>query len=108
MAAWFTGIYEKGDKYCIGHCPEVPGANGQGETMEECRESLEEAIRLILQDRLEGVLPSPHPSAAGKQALPPEQHNAPAGSHTEAGGAIAPAESATGGCRPTHRTGTRG
>lgn len=56
MLAHFTGIYEKGEKYYIGYCPEVPGANGQGETIEECRESLKEAIKLILQDRLEDAL----------------------------------------------------
>jgi len=54
--AHFTGIYEKDGKFYIGYCPEVPGANGQGETMEECRESLKEAIKLILQDRLEDAL----------------------------------------------------
>ncbi|MBI5125536.1 MAG: type II toxin-antitoxin system HicB family antitoxin [Planctomycetes bacterium] len=53
MSVHFTAIYEKGEKYYIGYCPEVPGANGQGETIEECRESLKEAIKLILQDRLE-------------------------------------------------------
>lgn len=56
MLAHFTAIYEKGKKYYIGYCPEVPGANGQGETIEECRESLKEAIKLILQDRLEDAL----------------------------------------------------
>jgi predicted RNase H-like HicB family nuclease len=56
VSARFTAIYEKGDKYYIGYCPEVPGANGQGETVEECRESLKEAIKLILQDRLEDAL----------------------------------------------------
>jgi len=56
MLAHFTGIYEKDGKFYIGYCPEVPGANGQGETMEECRESLKEAIKLILQDRLEDAL----------------------------------------------------
>jgi predicted RNase H-like HicB family nuclease len=54
----FTAIYEKGEKYIIGYCPEVPGANGQGKTMDECRESLKEAIRLILQDRLDEALKS--------------------------------------------------
>ena len=44
-------IITKGKKYYIGSCPEVPGANGQGETIKECRESLKEAIKLILQDR---------------------------------------------------------
>ena len=52
MSTQFTAIYEKGDKYYIGYCPEVPGANGQGETLAECRESLKEAIKLILEDRL--------------------------------------------------------
>lgn len=56
MWAQFTAIYEKGEKYWIGYCPEVPGANGQGETIEKCREDLKEAIKLILQDRLEDAL----------------------------------------------------
>ncbi|MCD6238801.1 MAG: type II toxin-antitoxin system HicB family antitoxin [Thermotogae bacterium] len=56
MSSHFTAIYEKGEKYYIGYCPEIPGANGQGETIEECRESLKEAIKLILQDRLEDTL----------------------------------------------------
>jgi predicted RNase H-like HicB family nuclease len=33
-------------------CPEVPGANGQGETIDEAKESLKGAIILILEDRL--------------------------------------------------------
>jgi len=36
-------------------CPEVPGANGQGETVEEAKESLSDAIALIFADRLEDV-----------------------------------------------------
>ncbi|MCK9271829.1 MAG: type II toxin-antitoxin system HicB family antitoxin [Bacteroidales bacterium] len=35
-------------------CPEVPGANGQGETIEEAKENLKEAVELILEDRREG------------------------------------------------------
>ena len=58
MSAHFSAFYEKDGKYYIGYCPEVPGANGQGETMEECRESLTEAIKLILQYRLEEALRS--------------------------------------------------
>ena len=38
------------------YCPEIPGANGQGETVEECRQNLREAIALILQDRREDGL----------------------------------------------------
>jgi predicted RNase H-like HicB family nuclease len=36
-----------------GLCPEVPGANGQGETIEEVKKSLKEAVNLIMEDRLE-------------------------------------------------------
>ena len=53
MIGRFSAVYEKGEKYWIGYCPKVPGANGQGESLEECRESLKEAVKLILEDRLE-------------------------------------------------------
>lgn len=33
----------------------MPGANGEGETVEEATASLREAIRLALEDRLEDV-----------------------------------------------------
>lgn len=56
MVARFTAIYEKGEKYYIGYCGEVPEANGQGETIEECRESLKESIKLVILDRLEDTL----------------------------------------------------
>ena len=57
MFANLTAVYERGEKYYIGYCPEVPGANGQGRTLEECRESLIEAVRLILQGRLVDTIP---------------------------------------------------
>jgi predicted RNase H-like HicB family nuclease len=28
VMAEFTAIFEKGEEYFIGYCPEVPGANG--------------------------------------------------------------------------------
>ena len=37
-------------------CPEVPGANGQGETVEETKRNLVEAIELILEDRMSDIL----------------------------------------------------
>ncbi|MGL4399628.1 MAG: type II toxin-antitoxin system HicB family antitoxin [Luteolibacter sp.] len=37
-------------------CPEVPGANGQGETIEETRQSLKEAIELLMEDRTADIL----------------------------------------------------
>lgn len=49
----FTVVLEKGEKFWIAYCPEIPGANGQGETKEETVEDLKQAILLILQDRRE-------------------------------------------------------
>ena len=47
-----TPVAFKHDWY-IAYCPEVPGANGQGRTIEECKASLADAISLILEDRRE-------------------------------------------------------
>jgi predicted RNase H-like HicB family nuclease len=52
----FTAIYEQDDDWYIAYCPEIPGANGQGRTIDECRTSLAEAIGLILEDRREDAL----------------------------------------------------
>jgi predicted RNase H-like HicB family nuclease len=49
----FTAIFEREGEWFVGFCPEIPGANGQGKTMEECRENLAQAIRLISEDRRE-------------------------------------------------------
>jgi predicted RNase H-like HicB family nuclease len=51
----FTGVFEKGEKYYIGYCMEMPEANGQGETLEECKKNLIEAIKLVLEDKKEAV-----------------------------------------------------
>ena len=47
----FTAIIERDGEWFVGWSPEIPGANGQGRTVEECRESLRSAIQLILEDR---------------------------------------------------------
>jgi predicted RNase H-like HicB family nuclease len=52
----FTAIIEQDDDWFIAFCPEIPGANGQGRTREEARNSLGEAITLILEDRREDAL----------------------------------------------------
>ena len=54
----FTAIIERDGDWYIAYCPEVPGANGQGKTIQECRENLAEAIALILSDRREDALRS--------------------------------------------------
>jgi len=53
----FTAIIEpapEGGYWAI--CPEVPGANGQGETIKEAKDNLREAIELILEDRRKDIL----------------------------------------------------
>ena len=45
-----TAIYEEAEEGgYIGHLAEIPGANTQGETMEEVRENLLEAMQMILE-----------------------------------------------------------
>jgi predicted RNase H-like HicB family nuclease len=56
MSNTYTAIFERDDDWIIAYCPEIPGANGQGRTKSEARESLAAAIALILQDRREDVL----------------------------------------------------
>ena len=59
----FTMVIEQDGEWFIGYCPEIPGANGQGRTVEECREDLAEAIALILEDRREDGLRGVSPDA---------------------------------------------
>lgn len=58
----FTAIVEQDGPWYIAYCAEVPGANGQGSTHEECLDSLRAAIALILEHRRDESL----------RALPPE------------------------------------
>ncbi len=37
----FTAIIERDGDWYIAYCPEIPGANGQGRTLEECRKNME-------------------------------------------------------------------
>jgi len=58
----FTAVFERDGEWHIAYCPEIPGANGQGRTKEEARESLIATIALILADRRE----------EGLRAVPPD------------------------------------
>ena len=56
MKGELTAIIEKAPEGCFwAICPEVPGANGQGETVEEAKENLKEVITLIMEDRIEDI-----------------------------------------------------
>lgn len=59
----FTAIIERDGEWYIAYCPEIPGANGQGRTKDEARESLAKAIELILKDRREDALRGVPPDA---------------------------------------------
>ena len=59
----FTAIIERDNEWFIAYCPEIPGANGQGKTKEEARQSLAAAISLILEDRREDALRGLPPDA---------------------------------------------
>lgn len=52
----FTAIVERDDEWFVAYSPEVPGANGQGRSKQECLQSLADAILLILEDRREDGL----------------------------------------------------
>ncbi|MDR4521490.1 MAG: type II toxin-antitoxin system HicB family antitoxin [Nitrosomonas sp.] len=57
MKAAFTAIIEAAPESSYwAICPEVPGANGQGETIDEAKNNLKEAIELILEDRREDMM----------------------------------------------------
>ena len=49
----FKAIVKQDGPWHIAYCAEVPGANGQGASREECRDNLREAIALVLEHRRE-------------------------------------------------------
>ena len=52
----FTAILERDCDWYIAYCAEIPGANGQGRTKAEAKQSLADAIQLILDDRRQDAL----------------------------------------------------
>lgn len=56
MKGEFTAIIEEASEGGFwATCAEVPGANGQGETVDEAKESLKGAIQLIFADRVDDM-----------------------------------------------------
>ena len=49
MDARYTAVFERHGDWWIGYTEELPGANAQERTLEEARESLREAVQLILE-----------------------------------------------------------
>ena len=68
MRKEFTAIVEWDDPWHIAYCAEVPGANGQGKSREECLANLREANALVLEHRRDESLRSMSPDA-GKELV---------------------------------------
>ena len=49
----YSAIVQRDGKWFVAFCPEVPEANGQGKTREECLQSLAAAIELVVDYRRE-------------------------------------------------------
>lgn len=49
MKVEFTAVFQQVPEGFIGFVEEIPGANTQGATLEEARESLREAVTLVLE-----------------------------------------------------------
>jgi predicted RNase H-like HicB family nuclease len=52
----YTTVIERDGDWYIAYCSEIPGANGQGRTIEECEQSLEQAVALIQEDQNKDAL----------------------------------------------------
>ena len=63
----FTAIVERDGPWFVAYCAELPGANGQGKTEEDCMANLREAIAVILEHRREESL----------RGLPPDARQEP-------------------------------
>ena len=48
-----TAEIHRDGEWFVAFCPEMPEANGQGFTQEECLESLRQAILMLVEDRRE-------------------------------------------------------
>ena len=48
-----TAEIHRDGEWFVAFCPEVPEANGQGRTQQECMASLREAVLLLMEDRRE-------------------------------------------------------
>ena len=44
----FTAVFEQDGEWWIGYLEELPGANTQGRTLDEARENLKDAVRLLI------------------------------------------------------------
>jgi len=63
MKLRFTAIIERGDKFLVASCPELPEANGQGKTRAAALRDLAASIQSVLEYRREEALAHSSPDA---------------------------------------------
>lgn len=51
----YTAVYEFDGEWWVGYVEELPGANTQGRTLDEARENLKDAVRLLIEANREEV-----------------------------------------------------
>ena len=56
MRNQFNVVIERDGEWFVGYCLELPGANGQGRTLQICRDNLRASIAFMLEDRREEAL----------------------------------------------------
>jgi predicted RNase H-like HicB family nuclease len=63
MKLQFTAILERGEKYTVASCPELPEANGQGRTRAAALRDLAASIQTVLDYRREEAFSRSSPDA---------------------------------------------
>ena len=64
MKKTFLVVYEKGKKNCGGFAPDVPGCISLGDTLDEIRANLAEALQLHMETAVELGYPIPEPTSS--------------------------------------------
>lgn len=65
----FSVVIEKDEDGYFAFCPELQGCYTQGDTYEEALESIKDAIRLHIEDRLEADEEIPQPESVSLTSL---------------------------------------
>ena len=49
MQMQLTAVYQKCGRWYVAYVEEIPGANTQGRTLQEAKENLKEALKLVIE-----------------------------------------------------------
>jgi len=56
----FTLVYGKDDGWFVGRLQEIPGVISQGETLEELKENIADAYKMVVEDAMDLSVPEIH------------------------------------------------